>query len=935
MLFRQIRTGLPVSDAPVEFRLFGGVDADRGGQAVDLGHTRQRCVLAVLLAEANAPVSVEELIDRVWAGEPPVRARESLQSYLTRLRRALPDLPITRTGAGYLISVHESAIDLHRFRALAATARQTGDPAQLEAALAVWRGEPLAGLDVPWARSLRAALTLDRTAIELELVDTLLRLGRHNEVLPALTARVELDPLDERLAGQYLLALYRAGRQGDALRHYERVRVQLADELGIDPGPDLRAVHQQILSGQAAPTPAAPVAPVPRQLPAAPSTFSGRGRELAAIDEAMDAAAEQGGTVIISAIGGTGGIGKTWLALHWAHRNAHRFPDGQLFVNLRGFDPTGEPVPPSDVVRGFLDALGVEVPSIPPTFEAQTALYRSLLTDKRLLVLLDNAADPAQVVPLLPGSATCTVLTTSRNRMINLVNAHGATPLVLDTLSETDARALLAARLGAERLDREPDAVAAILASCAGLPLALGIVAGRALEHPDFPLRDIAEELRDATGRLTSLEEDPVTGVRAMLSWSYAALTEEQARVFGLLGLAPGPDIGLAAAARLTNLTESRARAVLRSLERVSLLQQHVPDRFRMHDLVRLYAEEQGLSQQDQETALARLRDFYAYTAITVDRLRGSGEHPMDMGTPVPDANPQELRDRPEALAWFTAEHACLTASQSAAFARGQYFTVWLISWSITFLFVRRGLLHEDVRSWKLAMRAIENIDDPPLRIRSDRALSQALFRVGQNEEALARLADSLRLAQRIGDQASTAKLHYALAQHADRLGEFTMAYEHSAAALRIEEERGDTLERGRAHNMLGTFAARLGRYDEALAHCQAAFDLTTDYAGTEWRAEILDSLAYIALHTGQYEKAIARYEEALALCRQVGSLLGEVEVLNSLGAAHRQIGAPGQARIAWEQALEIYRKQGRGKDVEQTLARLAELSQDAEARSR
>ena len=921
-----------MSDTPVEFRLFGGVAARRGGQVVDLGHARQRCVLAVLLVEANAPVPVEDLIDRVWAGEPPVRARESLQSYLTRLRRALPEVPITRTGAGYLVSVDEAAIDVHRFRALAASARTTGDPGGLEAALALWRGEPLAGLDVPWARRLRAALALERTTVELELVDALLRLGRHNEVLPALTARVELDPLDERLAGQYLLALYRAGRQGDALHHYERVRQRLADELGIDPGPDLTAIHQRILNGHSGP---APAAPVPRQLPAAPSTFTGRDRELAAIDAAMDSAAEPGGTVVISAIGGAGGIGKTWLALHWAHRNAHRFPDGQLFVNLRGFDPSGTPMTPEDAIHGFLDALGVETASIPPTFEARTALYRSLLAARRMLILLDNAADPAQVVPLLPGSATCTVLATSRNRLINLVTAHGATPLALDTLSEADARALLADRLGADRLDREPDAVAAILASCAGLPLALGIVAGRALEHPGFPLREIADELRDATGRLTSLDDDPATGVRAMLSWSYAALTEEQARVFGLLGLAPGPDISLDAAARLTGLSTAGARAVLRSLERVSLLQQHRPDRFRMHDLVRLYAEERGRTLPDREPALDRLRDFYAYTAVTVDLLRGTGEHPMDLGSPVQGADPLQLRDRAEALAWFTAEHACLTASQTAAFARGQYFTVWLLSWSLTFLFVRRGFLHEDVRSWKLALRAIEHIDDPQLRIRSDRALSQALFRVGQNEEALGRLADSLALARRIGDRTSEAKLHYALAQHADRLGEFATAYEHSAAALDIAEQRGDALERGRAHNMVGTFAARLGRYDEALAHCQTAFDLTADYADTEWRAEILDSLAYIALHTGQYEQAIAHYDDALALCRANGSLLGEVEVLTSLGTAYQHIGDPGRARTHWELALEIYRKQGRGKDVERTLARLAELPQDTQARSR
>ena len=916
-----------MSDAPVEFRLFGGVDADRDGHAVDLGHARQRCVLAVLLVDANTPVAVEELIDRVWAGEPPIRARESLQSYLTRLRRALPSAPITRTGAGYLISVDENMIDLHRFRALAASARESGEPAEFERALALWHGEPLAGIDVPWAHSLRAELTLQRSAIELDLVDTQLSLGRHNDVLPALTVRVERNPLDERLAGQYLLALYRAGRQADALSHYERVRATLADQLGIDPGADLTAIHRQVLVGRVTPpqAPAPPTTPVPRQLPPAPSTFSGRGEELAAIDDAM----EPGGTVIISAIGGTGGIGKTWLALHWAHRNTHRFPDGQLFVNLRGFDPSGKPTAPEDAIHGLLDALGVDPPSIPATFEAQTALYRSLLSDKRMLVLLDNAADPAQVIPLLPGSASCTVITTSRNRMINLVNAHGAAPLVLDVLSETDARAALATRLGAARLDREPDAVADILASCAGLPLALGIVAGRALEHPGFPLRELADELRDATGRLTSLDDDPVTGVRAMLSWSYAALTAEQARVFGLLGLAPGPDISLAAAAGLTDLDEGQVRSVLRSLERVSLVQQHVPGRFRMHDLIRLYATEQGLSQideQDREAAFARLRDFYVYTAVSVDRFRGTGEHPMDIGTPVPGARQQELPDRPAGLVWFTTEHACLTATQSAAFARGQYVAVWLISWTLTFLFVRRGLLHEDVRSWKLAQRAIDGVENPALRIRTARSLSQAYFRVGYNEEALVQLEDSLRLAQRIGDLPGTAKLHYALAQHLGELGEFGKAYEHSAATLRIEEDRGDPLEHGRAHNVLGYFASRLERYDEALEHCELARRLTSAYTGTEWYAEILDNLGYIALHTGEHDKALAYYHEALALCRQVDSLLGTVEMLKALAIAYEMIGEPGKARTSWESALEIYRKQGRGKDVEHTLARLAEL---------
>jgi DNA-binding SARP family transcriptional activator len=834
---RQIRTGLTVSDEPIEFRLFGGIEAQRGGHRVDIGHARQQCVLAVLLVEANTAVSVDELIDRVWAGDPPRRAKESLHTYLARLRRALPAVPITRHGASYLLSADEDSIDLHRFRALAGAARETDDAATFEQALALWRGEPLAGLDVPWAQGVRATLDKERVAVELDQVDAELRLDRHNEILPMLAARAEQRTLDERLAGQLMLALYRAGRQADALNHYDRIRKQLAEELGIDPSPALRDLHQRILTGGV--TDSAPkagsngagTAPVPRQLPAAPRSFTGRLRELDSLTQTMNLGAQPGATVVISAIGGTGGIGKTWLALHWAHQHVDRFPDGQLFVNLRGFDPSGRPTRPQDAIRGFLDALGVEPAAIPTVLDAQTALYRSLVADRRMLVVLDNAADTAQVVPLLPGSPSCTVIVTSRDRMVSLVNAHGAQPLPLDALSDEEARTLLANRLGADRLAREPDAVAALIEGCAGLPLALSIVAGRALEHPDFPLRELADELREATGRLEALDEDPSVSVRSVLSWSYAALTEEQARVFGLLGLAPGPDISLAAAANLAGLPDNATRTLLRSLERVSLVQQHVAGRYRMHDLVRLYAQEQGalIPADLRNTALHRLRDFYLYTAIACDRFVGVGRQPVDVGTPTQGCRPLPIPDEKAAMAWYAAEYACIMASQAAALAAGHYPQVWLFAWAITYFHTRPGLLHEDVASWQKALVAAEHLADTGVMIRVDRALGQAYFRVGEHDLGLEHLHRSLDAARSVGDLDSQARVQHSIGLAWGTIGDLDKAIEHAAEAARLEEQQNEPNSRGKTLNLLGWYLANAGRLDEALERCTAAYALARE----------------------------------------------------------------------------------------------------------
>ncbi|MFG6198452.1 BTAD domain-containing putative transcriptional regulator [Nonomuraea sp. JJY05] len=487
----------------VEFGILGEVSAWADGRPINLGPARQRCVLAALLVDANHPVSLDQLTDRVWGATPPQRAAGTLHTYLSRLRSALsPAENIHRSTAGYLLRVREEAVDLHRFRALLARARASDDREADRLygdALGLWRGEPFADLDTPWLAALRHTLRTERLSARLDHHDVQLRLGRHAELLPQLTVLADRHPLDERLVGQLILALHRNGRQAEALDRYERTRHRLADELGADPGPDLRRLHLQTLNAETTPTPR--TAPVPRQLPPPPPSFAGRSRELAALDRIM---AAPGNTVVISVIGGPGGVGKTWLALHWARRNLPRFPDGQLYVNLHGsaptnapmppdtaahgsaptkapmppdtaahdfdptkapmppdtaahdFDPTDAPVPPETAVhgfdvsgtpmpsetavRGFLDALGVDAAAVPVGLEAQAALYRSLVAGKRMLIVLDNARDTDQVTPLLPGSPSCAVLVTSRRQLPGLITGHGARPIPLDAFDPEEAR---------------------------------------------------------------------------------------------------------------------------------------------------------------------------------------------------------------------------------------------------------------------------------------------------------------------------------------------------------------------------------------------------------------------------------------------------------------------------------------------------------------
>lgn len=590
----------------MDFCLLGNIEAYSDDHPITIGFAQLRFVLAILLIEANRVVSIEHIVELLWGNRRlPHRPRSAVQHRMTLLRQALTAndaVRISRLSAGYKLTVDVHTVDMHQFRLLVRQARTDSQSdnaaALLEQALWLWRGEPFAGLDTPWLNSIRATLMTERQLARLDLNDIQLDMGRHTALLADLADQSGDQPLDERLAGQYLLALYRSGRQAEALDHYQRIRGRLADQLGIDPSPPLRRVYEQILTSD--PVLSAPGTspsiriqhpPVPRQLPTSPPLFVGRSAELRRLDDVLTSRDGRGDGVPISVISGVGGIGKTWLTLHWARQHIGLFPDGQLYVDLRGFNPSGRPMSSAMAVRGLLDTLGVHPTAIPRDPDAQAALYRSMVADRRLLIVLDNARDAAQVIPLLPGSPTCAVLITSRNRLSGLATTHCARLLTVSELTDPEAHELLATRLGTDRLAAEPNATAELVAYCGGIPLALSIVADRAEAHPDFPLAALAAELRDTTTRLSALDSpDLAASLPAVLSWSYEALTIEQAQVFELLGVAAEQDINVPAVASLTEMSAERVLAVLRSLEQASLLNQHAPGHWRMHDLIRLFA---------------------------------------------------------------------------------------------------------------------------------------------------------------------------------------------------------------------------------------------------------------------------------------------------------------------------------------------------------
>ena len=921
---------------------------DETGREIVLPAGRLRILMAALLLRANHVVSLDELVDALWDGQGPAGAARTARVHVTRLRQALgptADRVVTR-APGYLVRVEDGELDEQVFRTLcreagAAARERRWTPAleSLTQALGLWRGTPLAdvpseslrGQFVPRAEQSRLQALEDR--IEAEL-----RLGRCEQVVPRVRDLAVAYPLRERFHAQLIAALAAGGRRAEALDAYQQARRVLVDELGIEPGPELRTLHKRILDGEADPIPPQSIAPrepvpartAPRQLPAAVCHFTGREAELDKLTRVSDEMDVSGGTVVISAIEGTAGIGKTALAVHWAHEHADRFPDGQLYVNLRGFDPGGQPLAPAEALLVLFEALGIPATSIPASIEAQIGLYRSELADRRLLVVLDNARDADHVRPLLPGAPTSLVLVTSRNQLAGLVAVEGAHPVTLDVLSAEEAHDLLVRRLDGQRIAAEPRAVEELVELCARLPLALNIAAARATLQPGYPLEALVEELRDARDRLGALDmADTTASVRAVLWWSYRVLEPATARMFRLLAAHPGPDISVPAAASLADTTRDQARGALHELARAHLLNEHVPGRHVFHDLLRAYAAEQARAhdaESEQRDALRRVCDFYTHTAYSADRLLDPHREPIGPNPPAPGIHSHHFADDQAALAWFEAEHLNLLATQTAGADQHWNPTVWQLAWALTTFHYRRGRRHNELVVWRTALEAADRLPDPATRAFAHRRLGVTYAALGRHEEAIRHLDQTLALAEGHHDSLGQAHAHRTLAWASDRQGENRQALHHATCALNLYRSLDQKLAEARALNDVAWYGACLGDYDTARTHCEAALTMYQHHRSPEGEADTLDTLGYIEHHTGHSREAIDHYQQALTLYRSIGNTSYSANTLDTLGHPYLALGQRELARTAWQQALDLYRQQERVQDAERVQKQLATL---------
>lgn len=716
----------------MKIRLLGPVELQASGQLVSLGPPRRRAVFAALAVDAGRPVAVSELVDRIWGERPPAEARNALYSYVARIRRVLAEsvrdrgiAPRLVGGTGwYRLEVDEADVDLHHFRLLTTDAQQaqqeTRQAELLSEALQLWRGTPMADLSGMWVEGVRVGCYERRLNAMVGWARVEASMGNHDRVIALLLDVSGEHPLAEPLTAVLMRSLYGAGRTAEALRYYAEIRQRLADELGVEPGPKLQELHRAILRGDPTDSnPALIVKPkpleytIPAQLPADLPDFTGRGEELARLDAIVSTAGEQPTSAVSVAITGTAGVGKTMLALRWAHRAAPHFPDGQLYVDLHG---TEAPTEPAVVIRGFLEGLGLPPQRIPTGLDERAALYRSLLAGRRMLVVLDNARDAEQVRPLLPGASGCMAVVTSRQELTGLVATEAAHPLALDLLSPAESRVLLTRRIGVDRVAAEPGVVDEIITRCAGLPLALAIVCARAATRTTVSLARLAAELGEVHGLDAFDTGDAVTNLRAMYGWSYRRLRKPVARAFRLLGLHPGPEVSIPAAASLIAASEHQVQAWFVELARAHLITERPAGRYVLHNLLHTYAAELGYTldiESDRHDAVHRLLDHYLHTAHTADRLLAPDRVPLTLPVAAPGAVVERIPDRRQAMLWFRKELPILVRVVRMAAEHRMNEHAWQLPWTLATFLDCDGLRHDDVAIQQEALDAVRRLGAP------------------------------------------------------------------------------------------------------------------------------------------------------------------------------------------------------------------------------
>ncbi|GAA3434291.1 AfsR/SARP family transcriptional regulator [Kutzneria kofuensis] len=891
--------------------LLGPVRGWAGDRELELGAPMQRALFGLLALSPNRMVGRSELITALWGDQAPASAEGSVHTYVAGLRRALepnrthraPSTMLVNAGPGYLLrmdpdNLDVSALNAHRERAR--LLRGEGHPeqaaAELDAALSLFRGTPFDGLSCPYVEQERPRLNELRLLVIEERASLMLDLGRHHDLAAELPALVREHPLWERLRGLLMITLYRCGRQADALEAYQDARRVLAEELAIEPSPELRRLHGKILRNDpelAAPQPARPAAepvsgPVPAQLPHDVPGFTGRAAEIAELDRFLD---ETSNSVLISAIDGAGGIGKTALAVHYAHRITDRFPDGQLYVNLRGFDPKLPPLMPVDALGYLLRGLGVPARQVPADLDDQAGMYRSLVAGKRILVVLDNAASTDQVRPLLPGSPSCAVIVTSRNRLSGLVARDGARRITLDVLSTDDAVRLMVGMLGRKRVEAEPRAVQDLVRLCGNLPLALRIAGDRAATHPHLMMSDLAGELSNERDRLDVLapDDDESTAVRAVFSWSYHALKPDAARVFRLLGLHPGAEFSTPAAAALTGLPVPMTRRLLTDLTDRHLLGEVDRDRYRLHDLLRVYAAEeveQGEDERDRSLAVERMTDWYLYTASNADNgLRGQAND-MPIGDPPRECAPLPFAGYLQALQWFDTESENLGALDRMADEAGRHLDAWRLGVVVWEYHRLRRDFDQLIAFSRVSAAAARAMNDPIGEALSLSCIAAASAHLGRQADAVVALRQMPAVEYGPEDTHREMSTLSNLAEAYRGSGMIGDALAHYRRALGLARIAGSRWHEGDLLRGLGETYLELGELQHALDCCRSALTIFRQLGDLYAQNTVLQDLGGTLLAMGRQEESVGAFADAVAIARRIGHRHAVDQGLQGLAAA-------------------------------------------------